>query len=101
MKSLGDNDLLSKLEGSAELVAMESKYHMACCTNLGNRHRAWEIKSSGLKTSHESEVRCQVFEELVSEIMDDVTAGNYSFYLDDIFTMYTTRLNVFQGVIIL
>ena len=95
-QALGDNDLLSKLEGGTDLIAMESKYHKVCYTNFGNRHRAWERKSSGLKTSRESEIQCQVFEELVSEIMDDVTAGNFSFYLDDLFKMYTARLDVFE-----
>ena len=68
---MGDIDLLGKLEGDTDLIAMESKYYIACYISFGN-------KSSGLKTSHESEFRCKVFEELVFEIMDDVTAENFS-----------------------
>ena len=64
--------------------------------DFGNRYGAKEIKSSGLKTLHESVIRCQIFEELVSEMLNDVSAEYFSFYLDDFYNIYTNRLKLIE-----
>ena len=37
---MSDSDMLVKMSGGVDLVAIEGKYHLSCLTNYRNRYRA-------------------------------------------------------------
>ncbi len=39
-RDLQDSDLLTRIEGVGDLIALEAKYHLACLVGLRNRHRS-------------------------------------------------------------
>ena len=38
---MGDSDLLVKLSGGTDIVAIEGKYHLSCLTSYRNRYRTF------------------------------------------------------------
>lgn len=94
---LEDFDVLAKISGGVDLIAIEAKYHMQCLTNLRNRHKSLLRKRSKDKTVLEAEEAAKInetraFIELIDFIEMSVENGTNFFVVAELHAMYELRL---------
>ena len=65
---VGDTNLVVKLSGGMDIVAIEGKYHFSCGTNYSNRYHSFLHTQCGSSESSAYEARAQVFAELVMDM---------------------------------
>ncbi len=91
---MGDSDLLVKLSGGIDIVAIEGKYHISCLTKYRNRYRSFLRTQCAPSQSNVcmKKARARVFAELVMDIESALEEGIYVFKLIELHTAYESRL---------
>ncbi len=91
---MGDSDLLVKLSGGIDIVAIEGKYHISCLTKYCNRYRSFLCTQCAPLQSNVcmKKARALVFTELVMDIESALEEGVYVFKLIELHTTYERRL---------
>ena len=93
-----DSEMLVKVSGGIDLVAIEGKYHLSCLTKYRNRYRAFCRAQPGSSTSSNSlakQVKARAFAELVMLVDNGTESGTCMFKLADLHAAYEILLNVF------
>ena len=77
---LQDTTLLAKLEGE-DLIALDVKYHLACLTQLRNRHRSLMRKSqlNPYNLNKEKKKQARAFAKLITYIENSVEEDTFCF----------------------
>ena len=91
---MSDSDMLVKMSGGVDLVAIEGKYHRSCLTNYRNRYcaflRAQSVTSQSSISSKQAKARA--FAELVMYIESAIEEGTRAFKLAELHTAYESSL---------
>lgn len=93
-RDLQDSDLLTRIEGVGDLIALEAKYHLACLVGLRNRHRTLLRKQENLEggNTEERKIRARAFVELITHIENEVDDGTFLFKFASLRHLYESRL---------
>ena len=91
---MGDSDLLVKLSGGIDIVAIEGKYHLSCLTSYRNRYRTFlrAQYASSQSSVCAKKARARAFSELVMDMEGALEQGMYVFKLAELHTAYESRL---------
>ncbi|KAG0715325.1 hypothetical protein GWK47_012185 [Chionoecetes opilio] len=80
-RDLLDSDLLTRIEGVGDLIALEAKYHLACLVGLRNRHRSPDQeqgKTYRMPVNQTRKPEQEPFAELVTYIENEVEERDIS-----------------------
>ncbi|KAG0727322.1 hypothetical protein GWK47_034911 [Chionoecetes opilio] len=93
-RDLLDSDLLTRIEGVGDLIALEAKYHLACLVGLRNRHRSLIRNRENLQDASkpDKKARARAFAELVTYIENEVEEGTLLFKFASLRHLYESRL---------
>ncbi|KAG0722380.1 hypothetical protein GWK47_044567 [Chionoecetes opilio] len=93
-RDLLDSDLLTRIEGVGDLIALEAKYHLACLVGLRNRHRSLIRNRENLQDARkpDKKARARAFAELVTYIENEVEEGTLLFKFASLRHLYESRL---------
>ena len=93
---LNDYDLLAKISGGSDLVAIEAKYHIGCLTDIRNRHKTFLKKERRAESGEDDEAKIfnetRAFLELTDFIENSVEDGVHFFVVAELHSMYENRL---------
>lgn len=96
VSDLKDYELLTKISGIGDLVAIEAKYHMKCLTNVRNKHKIMMRKSKKIELVEAEEAEkineARAFLELTDYIESSVENGTHFFVVAELHTLYEGRL---------
>ena len=90
---LQDTALLAKIEGG-HLIALDAKYHLACLTQLRNRHRSLmrESQQHPYSLGEDKKKQVRVFAELITYIENSVEDGTFCFKFSELRHLFENRL---------
>ena len=93
-RDLLDSDLLTRIEGVGDLIALEAKYHLACLVGLRNRHRSLIRNRENIQDASKADkkARARAFAELVTHIENEVEEGTLLFKFASLRHLYESRL---------
>ena len=94
-REMCDSEMLVKLSGGMDLVAIEAKYHLSCLTNYRNRYRAFyraQAGSSMSSNSLEKQAKARAFAELVMLVENGIEQDTCVFKLADLHAAYEKRI---------
>ena len=93
---MSDSDMLVKMSGGVDLVAIEGKYHRSCLTNYRNRNRYRAFLRAQSVTSQSSisseQAKARAFAEQVMYIESAIEEGTRAFKLAELHTAYESSL---------
>ena len=83
---MGDSDLLVKLSGGIDIVAIEDKYHLSCLTSYRNHYRTFlrAQYASSQSSVCVKKARARAFAELVMDMEGALEQGMYVFKLAEL-----------------
>ena len=90
---LQDTALLVKIE-EGDLIALDAKYHLACLTQLRNRHRSLmrESQQHPYSLGEEKKKQARVFAELITYIKNSVEDGTFCFKFSELRHLFENHL---------
>ncbi len=92
-QEISDSEMLVKIFGGVDLVAIEGKCHFSCLTNYRNRYRAFcRAQTSQSSNSLEKQLKAQAFAQLVMHFENDIEKGTCVFKLADLHASYEEHM---------
>ncbi|KAG0714919.1 hypothetical protein GWK47_013185 [Chionoecetes opilio] len=91
---LQETELMDRIEGAGDLIALEAKYHLACLVGLRNRHRSLvrQRETSKDEPANVKKFKARAFAELLTNIENEIEEGTFCFKLASLRHLYVTRL---------
>ena len=93
-RDLQEGNVLTRIEGAGDLIALEAKYHLACLTGLRNRHRSLirEGENSKNDNTEEKKLQSRAFVELITHIENQIEDGTFCFKFAYLRQLYESHL---------
>ena len=87
-------NVLTRIEGVGDLIALEAKYQLACLTGLRNWHRSLirERENSKNDNTEEKKFQSRPFVELITHIENQIEDGTFCFKFAYLRQLYESRL---------
>ena len=90
---LQDAELLARIKGGGDLIAMDAKYHLKCLVSLRNRYRSCTRRNlPESETTFEKLNESRAFVELANYVERSVYSGTVFFKLSELYMLYVSRL---------
>lgn len=86
-----DTEILSKIS-SGDLIAIESKYHLACLVKYRNKYRSFLREHNSSENDERERNKARAFAELVAYIETSLEDGIYLYKLSELHYLYVQRL---------